>query len=139
MIPNSPQTTQDRNKRLIKDYLHEINKGNDSILKQVFAPECTFHLPEPVEGLNSYLEINRHYLNTFPDLHIIINDLLADNDKVVARLTLQGSHQGNFIGIPPTGRKVSFTAIIIYQIVGGKITEFWSQEDLLGLTQQFKM
>lgn len=74
----------------------------------------------------------------FPDLQIDIDDLIAEQDKVVARLTFRGTHRGDFRGIAPTGRTVTFTAIRIYGISGGKVTESWACQDALGLLQQLR-
>jgi predicted ester cyclase len=65
-----------------------------------------------------------------------VEDLIAEGDKVVVRGTLRGTHQGDFMGIPPTGKVVTFTAIAICRFAGGKEVEHWSNADVLGLMQQ---
>ena len=72
----------------------------------------------------------------FPDLESTIEDLIAERDKVVAHWRAQATHQGEHMGIPPTGNRVDFTGISIYRIEGGKIAEWWGVSDLLGLMQQ---
>lgn len=73
----------------------------------------------------------------FPDLHITIEDMISEVDKVVARVTVRATHKGTFMGsIPPTGKEVIFTGVDIFQISGGKIIGRWNQRDLLGLMQQ---
>jgi predicted ester cyclase len=74
--------------------------------------------------------------SAFPDLQIEIEDLIAEGDKVVGRVTARGTHQGAFMGIAPTGKPVSFNAIDVVRIAGGKIVERWSQADNLALLQQ---
>ena len=76
------------------------------------------------------------YLSAFPDLHITVEDMIAEGDKIVARLTMRGTHQGAFLGIPPTGKQVTGTAIDINRITGGKSVEHWNNSDTLGLLQQ---
>jgi steroid delta-isomerase-like uncharacterized protein len=73
---------------------------------------------------------------SFPDLTITIEDLIAEGDKVVTRLTARGTHQGTFRGIAPTGRVVSWTGIRIFRIAEGKIVEHWANWDDLSLLQQ---
>lgn len=75
-------------------------------------------------------------MSAFPDLHLTIDDMVAERDKVVARVRWTGTHQGDYRGIAPTGKQVTFTAITIYRIVGGKVVEVWEEGDSLGLMQQ---
>ena len=76
------------------------------------------------------------YLTAFPDLHFTVEDLIAEGDKVVARLTVRGTQQGAFMGIPPTGKHVTVTGIDINRLAGGKSVEHWLNMDTLGLLQQ---
>jgi predicted ester cyclase len=72
----------------------------------------------------------------FPDVISTIEDLIAEGDKVVARWRSRATHQGDYMGIAPTGKKVEFTGISFYRIEGGKIAESWNSEDQLGLMRQ---
>jgi predicted ester cyclase len=72
----------------------------------------------------------------FPDVISIVEDLIAEGDKVVARWRSRATHQGEYVGIPPTGKEVEFTGITVYRIEGGKIAESWTIEDELGLRRQ---
>ena len=72
----------------------------------------------------------------FPDVVSTIEDLIAEGDKVVARWRARATHQGEYMGIPPTGKEVEFTGISIYRIEAGKIAESWNEEDELGLMRQ---
>ena len=76
------------------------------------------------------------YLTAFPDLYFTVEDLIAEGDKAVARLTVRGTQQGVFMGIPPTGKHVTVTAIDINRFAGGKSVEHWLNMDTLGLLQQ---
>ena len=73
---------------------------------------------------------------SFPDLIITVEDLFAEGDRVVARLTARGTHQGLFRGIAPTGRAVSWTGMRIFRIANGKIAEHWANWDDLSLLKQ---
>jgi predicted ester cyclase len=72
----------------------------------------------------------------FPDVISIIEDLIAEGDKVVARWRSRATHQGDYMGIAPTGNEVEFTGISFYRIEGGKIAQSWNIEDQLGLMRQ---
>jgi predicted ester cyclase len=76
-------------------------------------------------------------LRGFPDLHVTIEDkLIAEDDMVVARLTLTGTHTGPFAGQPGGGQRVRWSSIRIYRIADGKVVETWAMQDRLGLLQQ---
>ena len=72
----------------------------------------------------------------FSHSHIDVEDIIVEGDKVVARVTASGTHQGEFMGIAPTGNRVEFSAIDISRIAEGKIVEHWSNSDQLGMMQQ---
>ena len=72
----------------------------------------------------------------FPDVTSTIEDLIAEEDKVVARWRSRATHRGNYMGIAPSGKEVEFTGISFYRIEGGKIAESWNSEDQLGLMRQ---
>jgi predicted ester cyclase len=75
-------------------------------------------------------------LRAFPDHHETIDDIVAEDDKVVARVRWTGTHQGEYLGAAPTGKQVTYTAITIYRIEGGKVVESWQEGDRIGLMQQ---
>ena len=73
----------------------------------------------------------------FPDFQVTIEDLFAaEGEKVVLRFTFRGTHQGEFLGVAPTGKRVTMAGIDIFRIADGKIVELWGQEDVLGMMQQ---
>jgi predicted ester cyclase len=72
----------------------------------------------------------------FPDVVSIIEDLIAEGDKVAARWRARATHRGEYVGVPPTGREVEFTGISVYRIEGNRIAESWTVEDELGLMRQ---
>jgi predicted ester cyclase len=76
--------------------------------------------------------------DAFPDLHVQLEDMVAEADRVVTRLTFTGTHRGPFRDIAPTGRRISFGAIRIYRLADGKVTETWAYQDSLGLVQQLR-
>ena len=72
----------------------------------------------------------------FPDVVSIIEDLIAEGNKVAARWRARATHRGRYVDIPPTGREVEFTGISVYRIEGDRIAESWTEEDDLGLMRQ---
>ena len=76
------------------------------------------------------------HTDAFPDLQNIIEDMIAEGDKVMVRLAVSGTQRGEFMGIAPTNKRVSWTSIIIYRIAGGKVTERWASTDVFGVMQQ---
>ena len=76
------------------------------------------------------------YLAAFPDLRITTDDIIAEGDKVVARWTVTGTHQGELMGIPASGKQISFTGMTVHRFVDGKIAENWWSYDAMGMMQQ---
>ncbi len=90
------------------------------------------------ETRDEALGFHRVLTEAFPDLHIDIEDLIAERDRVATRLSFSGTHLGDFRGIAPTERSVLFTATRIYRLADGKIAETWANQDALGLLQQLR-
>lgn len=76
------------------------------------------------------------FLAGFPDLRVVIEDEIAEGDRVVTRGQMQGTHQGDFLGIPATGKRIDIAYIDIWRLENGKAVENWVQMDMLGMMQQ---
>lgn len=131
----------EENKDLARRFMDEVyNKGNVDFIDEVVAFNWVDHDPNSPEGMSSGVEGAKQfaemYRNSFPDLHITVEDLIAEGDKVVMRWTARGTHQEELMGIPPSGNRVEVTGINIDRIEGGKFVESWSNYDILGLMQQ---
>lgn len=116
-----------------------FNKGNLDILDEIFAPNCVGYdptQPEEVRGPKSVKQIINGFRTAFPDIHVTIEDQIAEGDKVVSHWTIRGTHQGDFAGMPPTGKQVTVTAIVIDRFCDGKIIEYWAYRNDLGMLQQ---
>ena len=115
-----------------------INKHDLSVLWELCADDCTYHLPLVGELRGEALrQFVASLIAAFPDAQRTVEDLLSDDiHKVVTRWTFTGSHQGHFMGIAPTGKRVAFTGISIHTIHSGKLVEEWQEWDSLGLMQQ---
>lgn len=89
-----------------------------------------------MHGPEEYKEQITLFRSAFPDLEVTVEDIVAEGDRVVLRNRLTGTHEGEFMGIPPTGRKVESTGLVMGRIREGKAVEEWPQPDTLGLMQQ---
>jgi predicted ester cyclase len=133
----------EENKALIRRYFEEIDaaargKRDASVLDEFLAPDFVDHDPSPgfapdSEGLK---QAHEHFLAATPDGYHIVEDMIAEGDKVVTRLSAYGTQTGELFGIPPTGKQIRMTAIAVHRIANGKIVEHWSELDNLGLMQQ---
>jgi steroid delta-isomerase-like uncharacterized protein len=92
--------------------------------------------PEPIVGLKANKEFNASLFQGFPDIQHTIEETIAEGDKVVYRTTLKGTHTGEFMGIPPTGKSVVINDFTLLRIVEGKIVEWWYDCNLLAVMQQ---
>ena len=122
-------------------YIEEIwNRHNPEAAEHYYAENITLHSAAPGFptgiGLNHHKELLRGFFVTFPDLHLTIEDVITQDDKLVARLVLEGTQQGEFQEIAPTGKRVRVMDFTMYRIVAGKITDVWSLTDMLTLRQQ---
>jgi len=85
---------------------------------------------------DAWKQMESEWYDAFPDMHVTIDDMVAEGDKVAARVTMTGTHKGKFMGIPPTNKKVTMWGIVIDRIAGGKIVEDHGIFDTLGLMRQ---
>ena len=129
----------EENKALVRRVFEAFNNQNLAVVEELVAPDYVWHgaLPPGISpDLAGWRQGRIAFLTAFPDLHVVVEDLIAEGDKVVARLTLRGTHQGDFFGIPPTGKQLSWTGIEIDRIEHGKYVESWLNTDDLGMMQQ---
>ena len=133
-----PTTTRlETNKAVVRDYLTELDRGNFEIMDEVFAPELTFHFPgSPPMDRQATMDFVKGAYSAFPDMQHTIEDLIAEGNRVVLRAMDRGTHKGEFLGLPGTGKQVTITAIAIFRMADGKIAEIWEEADLAGLTRQ---
>jgi steroid delta-isomerase-like uncharacterized protein len=130
----------EENKTIARRWFEDLwNKGNLSVADEVLAPTYVHHdLSTPDFGRGPESEKKRvtHYRTAFPDLHLTIDDLIAENDKIVVRWTCRGTHKGDLSGIAPTGKGFTLTGVSISRISAGKAVEGWVNWDALGMFQQ---
>jgi steroid delta-isomerase-like uncharacterized protein len=127
------------NNKLLADRVWEEvwHQGDLDRIDELFAPDFVRHDPgREIHGR----EENRRFINSlraaFPDLHFTVLDQIAEGDKVAVRYHFQGTHLGDFQGMPPTQKRVAYSGILIYRIANGEIAEQWTEIDLLGFLKQ---
>ena len=131
----------EENKALARRSWEVVTGGSldtlEDALAEVYADDFILHEADEdivgIEGLTQFVSMIR---SAIPDLRITIEDDMAEGDKVVTRWIGQGTHQGELLGIAPTGNQVTFTGITIHRIEDTKIVEEWSNWDALGVRQQ---
>jgi len=128
----------EENKNIVRRYQKIYNSNDLEALSEVVSedlltPKIMPGIPAGIEGAKTAHQI---MLAGFPDYQTAIDDLIAEGDTVVARITMSGTHTGSFMGIPPTGKRISFTGMYIARIDDGKIVEHWGEEDGVSLLQQ---
>jgi len=129
----------EENKALDRHVLEKVwHKGNLAVVDELADENVVNHVPSgpPLKGPEAYKQFVLMYRSAFPDLHFTIEDQIAEGDKVVMRYTARGTHKGELMGIPPTGKQITVTGITIGHIVGGKYVESWANYDALGMIQQ---
>ena len=129
----------EENKAVVRRWIEEAwNRGSVAVIDELAAPDFVDHhllpgFPPNVTGNKAWAHAARA---GFPDIHITIEDLIAEGDKVVSRIRFTGTHTGEFLGIPPSGKQATVEGIGISRILDGKAIEYWENFDALGLMQQ---
>jgi predicted ester cyclase len=120
--------TVEENKALVRREQGELwnHTGDLDAAEELFAPDQAEAAKQEAAD----------FRRGFPDVISTIGELIAEGDKVVARWRSRATHQGDYMGIPPSGKEVEFTGISVYRIEEGKIAQSWSVEDQLGLMRQ---
>ena len=128
----------EENKAISRRFWEEIFNGRklnliDELFVANYIEHGTGNQDWDAEGLKQRLSM---YFNAFPDLHVTIDDLFAEGDRCATRWTGRGTHKGEMMGIPPTGKQVTITGISIDHIVDGKFVEVWTLIDQPAMMQQ---
>jgi predicted ester cyclase len=127
------------NKALVRRFVDEVQSGgNIDLIDDICSPGFVNHsappgIPADREGIKI---LTAMFGGAFPDSHFTIGDMVAEGDKVATRKTFHGTHEGEFMGIPPSGRAVSMGLIDIVRVSEGRVVEHWVVGDSLGLMQQ---
>lgn len=127
------------NAELVRTTLDLLNANNLDACVARMAPDFVMHLaehPEPLPGPEAWRQGAMMLRQAFPDLHIELDDIVADENRVAVRLTLQGTQTGEFLGWAPTGRQVKYVSHEFYRVADGLFVEEWVCSDTASLFQQ---
>jgi steroid delta-isomerase-like uncharacterized protein len=131
----SPQSTES----VMSRFVEFINTADEGLAREVIAPDAEFHAPshrEPLRGPEGYLELIAMMRAGFPDVRWTLEETVTEGETVAARFTMRGTHQGEFFGIPASGKTISVQAMNFYYLADGKIVKERGQPDLLAVMQQ---
>jgi predicted ester cyclase len=131
----APDELKARARRLPDELL---TQGDLAVADELLAPDCRHHAPAPLApGLEGLKRWARALRRAFPDLHAVVEDAIAEGDRVVQRLTLSDTHWGEYCGLPPTGRRATWQLVAIQRLgPDGKVAEQWTSWDQLGVLRQ---
>lgn len=126
------------NKVIVQKVYEVINANELDGLDALIATDLTDHNPTPgvAPGLAGTKQTLSMYHAVFSDLRVTAEDMIANGDKVVARLTVKGTNTGEFMGLPPTGKQVTMSGIEMFRLADSKIVERWAEFDMMSLMQQ---
>jgi steroid delta-isomerase-like uncharacterized protein len=130
------------NKATIRRLHDALNAGDPELISktidEVVEPDVLIRTPLPVEstGAQAMKEVFATLLRAYPDLHITVEDLIAEGDRVVGRNSVTWTHRGGYMGIPPTGKSVTYNEIFIHRFTDGRIAETWGVVDVLSQLRQ---
>jgi steroid delta-isomerase-like uncharacterized protein len=127
------------NNKLLADRVWEEvwHQGDLERIEELFASDFVRHDPgREIHGPEENRQFIKGFRAAFPDVHFTVLDQIAEGDKVAVRYRLQGTHLGDFQGMPPTRKQVGYSGILIYRVANGKIAEQWTEFDLLGFLKQ---
>ncbi len=129
----------EENKALVRRFVQVWGKGSLDTIDELAAPNFSVYYPllrETVHGPEAFKQVIMGVHAGLPDVEAVSEDVIAEGDQVAVRWTMHGTHTGELLGIPPTGKQVTLTGITIYRLSDGKIVEERGEEDALGFMQQ---
>jgi predicted ester cyclase len=134
-----PTPSEQKNMAIVRRFF-EVgpSSGDIAASDELLDPDFSLHTPLPtpgpgIEAMNNVIVTCRA---AFHGLHVTIEDMMADGDLVTCRFTARGVHQGEFMGLPPTGKPIEMTGIEIFRLRDGRIAELWGEANLMGLMHQ---
>lgn len=135
----SENNTIETNKKTMKLFLEFINTRNEDIGNKIVSPDAIFYVPGkpvPMKGPQGYIQIIDMMRNSFPDIQWKVEDLVAEDNNIAARFTMTGTHKGEFMGKPATGKPIKVQAMNLYRFSNGLLVEEYGQPDFLALLMQ---
>jgi len=129
----------DENRRVVRRVVDEAwNSGNVAVIDELLSPDYVLHIPSREEGVDreGYRVAINMYRAALSEFRLAIDEMIVNEDRVITRWTISGTHRGPYMGLTPTDKPITLAGISIRRIEGGKIAEEWVASDMLGLMQQ---
>jgi predicted ester cyclase len=133
------ETTTRSNIEIVREYTERVfNQHNLDLTSKYLAPEVRWHGQTlgTVEGLDNVTNVLRGLIGALPDLHAEEQDIVAADETVAVRFVVTGTHEGNLLGLAPTGRRVRWDAVDIYRLADGMIVDEWAADDSTAILHQ---
>jgi steroid delta-isomerase-like uncharacterized protein len=130
------------NKAILNRFHEAVNTRDEQVIAkaidELVAPDVEFHAPVPmgVDGAQALKLVWSMLLRAYPDIHVTVEDLIAEGDKVVSRNTVTGTNLGEYRGMAPTGKSVTYNEIFIFRVADGRVAEIWGVVDVLAQLRQ---
>lgn len=127
------------NLEVMNKFIRFINTGDIKLGQSIISPDVVFHAPtspKPMHGFQGYIDVLDMMRSALPDVNWKAEEFIQDNNKVMVRFTMNGTHTNSFMGIPASGKKISITAMNIYEFCNGKIVREHGLPDLFTLLLQ---
>jgi steroid delta-isomerase-like uncharacterized protein len=130
------------NKATVSRFDDVVSTGDTEVISktidELIEPDVLIHMPLPLQatGAQALKQVWAMLLRGLPDLHLTVEDLIAEGDKVVSRNTVTGTHQGQYRGFPPTGKSITYNEIFIFRFANGRIAEIWGVVDVFSQMKQ---
>jgi steroid delta-isomerase-like uncharacterized protein len=131
--------TLEENKALVRRFIEEVQSQHKlTAVDEIMDPNMIDHYGQPsnLNSVEAFKKFFAGFIAAFPDVKAVIHNQVAEGDNVVTHKTFHGTHKGEFMGIPPTGKKVAIELIDIFRISRGKLVEHWAVADMMSVMQQ---
>jgi steroid delta-isomerase-like uncharacterized protein len=138
----SKQNTLEEHKALIRRWFEEVwNKGRADAIAEMMAEDAVAHglsddAAKPLRGPKGFLSFHEQFREAFPNIEVVVEDTIAEGDKVVARCSVRGRHVGDSLGFKATGAQAEFDGITIVRVKNGKFVEAWNNFDFMKMFRQ---
>jgi steroid delta-isomerase-like uncharacterized protein len=133
----------DKNKELVERWFEQVwNQKGEAAIDEMFSPQGrAYGFPEPdsvVTGPEEFKRLHRDFCGAFPDLHVTLDDVVAEGDLVAVRWHIDATHKGDHLGFPASGRKAAMTGTTFVKVEQGRIMDGWNQMDMAGLFRRLQ-
>ncbi|MBV9957020.1 MAG: ester cyclase [Acidobacteria bacterium] len=132
----------EENKALVQRWFEEVwNQGRAEAIDEMLAADAVVHgladeSGQPLRGTADFRPFHRKFREAFPDIYVVVEDAIAEGDRVAVRCSVRGSHRGDSLGFAASHREAAFTGIALVRISDGKIVEAWNNFDFMSMYRQ---